>query len=76
MSYTTDWFPVPVDPSGLCGHCAFCRAITTDRSTFYLCERSLTDPRYRKYPVLPVIACPGYAPRDASPKRRDDKLDA
>jgi hypothetical protein len=27
---------------------------------FYLCERSRTDPRYRKYPVLPVVACPGY----------------
>jgi hypothetical protein len=29
------------------------------RSTFYLCERSFTDPDYPKYPRLPVVACPG-----------------
>ncbi len=45
---------------GLCGTCRHCRRVETGRSVFYLCERSLDDPRYRKYPVLPVVACPGY----------------
>jgi hypothetical protein len=29
-------------------------------SVFYLCERSLTDPAYPKYPRLPVLECAGY----------------
>jgi hypothetical protein len=50
---------MPLD-SGLCGTCRHCRLVETERSMFFLCERSFTDPRYRKYPVLPVVACPGY----------------
>lgn len=45
---------------GLCGDCVYARIIDSGRSTFYLCERALTDPRFRKYPPLPVLACPGY----------------
>ncbi len=29
-------------------------------STFYLCELSFRDPRYPKYPRLPVVECSGY----------------
>lgn len=45
---------------GLCGSCVHTRRVETGRSTFYLCERALTDPSYRKYPPLPVLACRGY----------------
>lgn len=45
---------------GLCGRCAECRVVRTGRSTFYLCERSRTDPRYRRYPVIPVRQCAGF----------------
>jgi hypothetical protein len=49
---------------GLCANCAFQRTVQSDRgSTFYLCERSLTDPSFPKYPRLPVLACPGYSAR-------------
>jgi hypothetical protein len=49
---------------GLCERCAFVRILENGRgSTFYLCERSLTDPRFRKYPALPVLHCPGFEPR-------------
>ena len=34
--------------------------VKSNRSTFYMCLRSLTDPEYRKYPPLPVLRCPGY----------------
>jgi len=52
---------------GLCENCQFCRVIQSDRgSVFYLCERSLTDPAYRKYPRLPVVACPGYVEKSGS----------
>lgn len=67
----------PVFP-GLCADCAFSRIVDSGRSTFYLCERALTDPQFYKYPSLPVLACPGYQrrgppgpPADAEP---GDKL--
>ena len=37
------------------------RQILSDRgSTFYLCERAATDPKFPKYPRLPVLQCSGY----------------
>ena len=46
---------------GLCEKCAFVRLVENERaSIFYLCERSFEDPRYRKYPPLPVLTCPGF----------------
>lgn len=52
-------------PAGLCDRCAHQRLVSTTRgSTFSLCERHRTEPeRYAKYPPLPVIACPGFEPR-------------
>jgi hypothetical protein len=29
-------------------------------SRFFLCERSKHDPRYPRYPPLPVLRCRGY----------------
>lgn len=43
--------------------CRHCRIVQSARTTFYLCERSFTDPRFRKYPPLPVIRCAGYEPQ-------------
>ncbi|WP_322795422.1 hypothetical protein [Tepidiforma sp.] len=49
------------DP-GLCATCAFGRQVVSGKgSVFWLCERSREDPRFRKYPALPVVRCPGYA---------------
>jgi hypothetical protein len=46
---------------GLCAYCRFMQKIESDRgSTFYLCERSLTDASFPKYPRLPVLRCTGY----------------
>ena len=46
---------------GLCVSCRYSRLVRTDRgSVFYQCERSATDPRYAKYPRLPILVCPGY----------------
>lgn len=54
----TDGAPDP----GLCGTCANARVIVTDRgSEFYRCQLSDKDPRYPKYPRLPVVRCEGYA---------------
>ena len=59
---------------GLCATCRYQRTVEGVRSTFSLCERSFTDPRFLKYPPLPVVRCVGYveraAPPAASPKKR------
>jgi mannose-6-phosphate isomerase-like protein (cupin superfamily) len=47
--------------AGLCAACAHVRIVRSDRgSSFYLCGLSSSDPRYPKYPRLPVLACAGY----------------
>lgn len=47
---------------GLCATCEHCRIVKSERSTFYLCQRALTQPEFRKYPPLPVLRCSGYEP--------------
>ena len=62
------------DPAvGLCSDCCHSRVVRSQRSTFYMCQRSFTDPAFPKYPRLPVIACVGYelAPPEEKP---DDKV--
>ena len=50
--------------AGLCANCRFMQQIQSDRgSTFLLCQRSATDKSFPKYPRLPVLQCPGYAPK-------------
>jgi mannose-6-phosphate isomerase-like protein (cupin superfamily) len=47
--------------AGLCATCAHVRIIRSDRgSLFHLCTLSAGDPRYPKYPRLPVLSCAGY----------------
>ncbi len=46
---------------GLCADCVNARVITSDRgSHFTMCLLSKDDPRYPKYPPLPVLRCEGY----------------
>jgi hypothetical protein len=58
--------------AGLCDTCRHQRIVRTTRgSAFSLCERSRTDPRFPRYPRLPVVECDGYQPdepREAPPK--------
>jgi hypothetical protein len=52
--------PSHPDP-GLCRDCQHSRRIESDRgSIFFRCELSLQDPRFPKYPRLPVLQCSGY----------------
>jgi len=52
--------------AGLCGACLYRRVVVSGKgSRFVLCERSRTDPRYAKYPPLPVVRCEGF---EADPK--------
>lgn len=48
---------------GLCGRCLHARTTGNRRgSVFYLCGRSAYDPRYPRYPALPVTRCQGHEP--------------
>jgi hypothetical protein len=49
---------------GLCATCKFHRIVAGARSSFHLCERSFTDPRFPRYPPLPVAVCAGYLQQD------------
>ena len=56
------------DRVGLCFVCRHSRVVRTDRgSMFYQCQLSTTDPRYPKYPRLPVLSCPGYELKKPDP---------
>jgi hypothetical protein len=56
---------------GLCATCVHARTIHSDRGAiFWLCELSATDPRFPKYPRLPVLACAGYRSKPADSGQR------
>ena len=49
------------DPIGLCASCRHARIVRSSHgSAFYLCRLAETDPRFPKYPRLPVLRCAGY----------------
>lgn len=66
----------PPTDHGLCDSCRHQQLICNTRgSTFSLCLLSRSDPRYRKYPRVPVLECRGHeradrVPDDASPPER------
>lgn len=48
---------------GLCGRCAHVKVIESRKgSRFHLCRLASTDARFRRYPPLPVLSCPGFEP--------------
>ncbi|OLB33365.1 MAG: hypothetical protein AUH13_01185 [Acidobacteria bacterium 13_2_20CM_58_27] len=53
--------------AGLCADCIHARSVQSDRgSTFLFCELSARDPKFPKYPRLPVLSCEGYRKKEAS----------
>lgn len=57
-----------VEP-GLCRACVHAQRVTSTKgSLFYLCRLSSTDPRFPRYPVLPVRRCTGFEPALESPR--------
>src|SRR5215813_3181230 len=49
------------DAVGLCASCLQAKVIrSSKRATFYLCLKSVEDPRFARYPALPVRDCAGY----------------
>lgn len=52
---------------GLCAECRHARTVPHPRGgpPYWLCALAATDPRYAKYPRLPVRLCAGHAPGGA-----------
>jgi hypothetical protein len=54
-------------PAGLCESCANVKIVETRKgSRFYLCTLSEVDPRFPKYPGIPVLRCAGYTPAESA----------
>lgn len=54
--------------AGLCARCVHARRVESRRgSVFLLCERASADPRFDRYPRLPVLDCSGF--ETAAPNR-------
>lgn len=47
-------------PPGLCATCEHLRLLASSRSVFVRCGLAEVDPRFPRYPPIPVVACPGY----------------
>ena len=50
------------DRVGLCERCRHARIVATPRSRFWLCTLAAQDPRFDKYPRLPILECEGFEP--------------
>ena len=53
---------LPLHP-GLCASCAHLLLVSSPRSTFVRCAMAEVDPRFPRYPRLPVLACAGFTAR-------------
>lgn len=55
----------PSSVAGLCATCRYAQLIESSKgSEFLLCKLGKSDPRFPKYPRLPVISCAGYQRSD------------
>jgi len=53
--------------AGLCASCRHARIVRSARdSVFVRCGLSDVDPRFPRYPYLPVLGCSGYHVQDAA----------
>ena len=48
--------------AGLCARCASLQVLRSRRSTFVRCALADRDPRFERYPPLPVKWCRGFEP--------------
>jgi hypothetical protein len=48
--------------AGLCARCAHVQIVAGRASEFYLCRLSFSDPRFPRYPSIPVLQCSGFQP--------------
>ncbi|MBI5092804.1 MAG: hypothetical protein HZB26_10225 [Candidatus Hydrogenedentes bacterium] len=61
--------PDALDPVGLCARCAHARQIHHPHggAAYWRCGVSDADPKYPKYPRLPVVTCAGFEQSRSGP---------
>ncbi|HXN92145.1 MAG TPA: hypothetical protein VN906_11755 [Candidatus Sulfotelmatobacter sp.] len=52
---------------GLCASCKHSKVVKGARNDFWMCQRSLTDRSFPRYPRLPILQCRGYEPKQQPP---------
>lgn len=58
---TSERLPQRLLTASLCGNCRWMREIVSGKgSRFLLCQLSLSDGSFRKYPPQPIVRCRGY----------------
>jgi hypothetical protein len=56
--------------AGLCAACTHARTVTSARgAAFWRCGLSDRDPKFPKYPRLPVLACAGFVRMETGERR-------
>lgn len=58
--------------AGLCTLCAHLQVLRSRRSTFVRCALHDRDPRFPRYPVLPVARCGGFSPTAGTSAAADE----
>lgn len=53
--------PAPLPRSGLCASCGNAEVVRSQRSAYLRCALADRDPRFARYPLLPVVICSGFA---------------
>lgn len=63
-------------PAGLCGRCLHVRRQGNARGSVFLrCGRADEDPRFPRYPPLPVRECAGFEPEPRAGETDRDRVD-
>ena len=53
----------PAGSAGLCSRCTHVQIVVSARGArFFQCRLSFTDPRFARYPPIPVLRCAGFSP--------------
>ncbi len=53
---------------GLCASCSNAKTLETKiGATIYLCSLAAKDARFRRFPLLPMVACEGFERRPDQP---------
>jgi hypothetical protein len=58
---------LPTSP-GLCATCVHLQLLASRRSAFVRCGLAASDPRFVRYPPLPVLRCPGHERDGTAPQ--------
>jgi len=59
--------------AGLCENCRYVKRLANNRgSVFYMCEKASSDPRFPRYPRLPVLRCTGFELNESNAPPKPD----